>query len=529
MAGGQKAMRKRRLADFVLLTTIFAAGGCSEDFGRDSDQGLPESQAGEGAHGDHIANHKLTFYWVTNSADYAGANDTPIKTASCSTIANVPQAFASALKLEGTGKLPDGRIVNYHKSCGCSSYGCYVVAGDDYPWGIGVQNRPLHPMRSIAVDSYYINYGEWVYAPELDGYKVPDGPWGSFVHDGCLRADDTGSAIKKWHIDFFAGYKSAYQEMVGDLGSKTQLYRGGDRCNDDTVGEGDPVGDDDDDDDVGGGDDGGGDDGGGDDGGGDDNSGKACFLGADGSGNTCFEVTNLPPGTSGYNYPAPYKGNDNYRAPIAYLDLEAIDGNTKIAPNFKLSEVAQTWKGRYAVVQPHAIAGLQKFRDSLGGIKVNSGYRRPAYNSSVGGADHSRHMYGDAFDLDPISASLNSLENACTANGGKLVEYSSHVHCDFRYDAVDPAFFGVAAASGIGLEPEYNAEIEEQDGEWQAVDLEGFDEGEPVLRWSALDADGEVIETHRGPSFVPPVGTATVRALIGAQVEVEAELGFTAG
>jgi|GEM_PF-923411 len=517
-------MKKRKLAEFVLFTTIFAAGGCSEDFGRDVDAGLPTSEAGVGEHGPHIANHKLTFYWVTNSAEYSGANNTPIKTASCSTIANVPQAFASALKLEGTGKLPDGRIVNYHKSCGCSSYGCYVVAGPEYPWGIGVQNRPLHPMRSIAVDKNYISYGEWVYAPELDGYEIPDGPWGSFVHDGCLRADDTGSAIKKWHIDFFAGYKSAYQEMVGDLGSKTQLYRGGTRCTDDTVGEGDPIDGGDDGDD---GDDGGvGDDGGGDDG--VDTTGKACFPGADGSGSTCLDVTNLPPGTSGYSYPSALSGNQNYRKPIAYLDLEKIDGSTKIAPNFTLSEVAQTWKGRYAIVQPHAIEGLQKFRDSLGAIKVNSGYRRPAYNSSVGGAKHSRHMYGDAFDLDPISASLTKLENACTANGGKLVEYSSHVHCDFRFDPVDPVFYGVAAA-GIGLEPEFNAEIEEQEGQWEAVNLEGFDEGEPVLRWSALDADGNVIEEHRGPSFVPPFGTATVRALVGAQVEVEAELGFTAG
>ncbi len=518
-------MRKRRSANYVLFATIFAAGGCSDDMGgRDGDMAAPVTEAGAGDHGPHIANHKLTFYWVTNSDDFDGANNTKIKTASCSTIATVPSAFASALKLEGTGKLPDGRIVNYHKSCGCSSYGCYVVAGDDYPWGIGVQNRPLHPMKSIAVDKDFISYGSWVYAPELDGYEIPDGPWGSFVHDGCLRADDTGSAINGWHFDFFVGYKKAYQQMVGDLGSKMQLYRGGERCTDENAqvlpGDGD-----------GGGDDGDmpGDDGG--DGGDppDDLTGKACFPGADGSGNTCLDVTNLPPGTSGYDYPSPLGGMDNYRKPIAYLDLSKIDGSTKIAPNFTLNEIAQEHKGRYAVVQPHAIEGLQKFRNALGAIRVNSGYRNPKYNKSVGGATNSRHMFGDAFDLKPLSASLTKLENACTANGGKLVEYNSHVHCDFRFDPVDTAFFGVASGAGVGPEPQFTAQIGEQDGEWSAIDLTGFDEGEPVLRWTALDAAGDVLEEHRGPSFVPPAGTATVRALVGAQVEVEAVLGLSAG
>ncbi|MEM6995422.1 MAG: D-Ala-D-Ala carboxypeptidase family metallohydrolase [Myxococcota bacterium] len=512
-------MRKRRSAKYVLFATIFAAGGCADELGGrngDGDGTAPVSQAGEGEPGSYIANFQLTFYWVTNSDEYNGPNNTAIKKASCSTIATVPSAFASALKLEGTGKLPDGRIVNYHKSCGCSSYGCYVVAGDEYPWGIGVQNRPLHPMRSIAVDKNRIAYGSWVYAPELDGYEIPDGPWGSFVHDGCLRADDTGSAINGYHIDFFAGYKKAYQEMVGDLGSKTKLYKGGTRCTDATVND-DPPGNGDGDGDGDGGDPP------------DDLSGKACFPGANGAGDTCLDVVNLPPGTSGYDYPNALGGNSNYREPIAYLDLSKIDGSTKLAKNFALNEIAQEHKGRYAVVQPHAVEGLQKFRDSLGAIRVNSGYRNPTYNKSVGGATHSRHMYGDAFDLKPLSTSLTKLENACTAGGGKLVEYNSHVHCDFRFDAVDPTFYGVASGAGIGQEPQFGASIEESEGEWSAVDLAGFDEGEPSLRWSALDADGNVLEEHRGPTFVPPAGTATVRALVGAQVEVEQTLGFSAG
>lgn len=57
--------------------------------------------------------------------------------------------------------------------------------------------------------------------------------------------------------------------------------------------------------------------------------------------------------------------------------LEAIDQSGQITPNFTLEETAQVWKGRYAVVQPHAVAYLQDLRDMIGPIVVNSGYRSP--------------------------------------------------------------------------------------------------------------------------------------------------------
>ena len=518
----------QKLVYTVSLATSLALAACGDDSSpRDGleDPGDSVSSVEGGSPGAYIANFELTFYWVAFESAYGGAKNTGIyKASGCQKILTVSSSFASALKLEGTGKLEDGRLVNYHKSCGCSSYGCSVVADEDYPWGIGVQNRPLFPNRSIAVAKDVISYGSWVYAPELDGLEIPAGPWGgAYTHDGCLRADDTGSAINGSHIDYFSGTKQAYLDLIGGLGSYTKLYQGGTRC-DDSVGDlpdGGGPGGDDDDDPPDGGDDGGAEDPP------DDLGTEACFPGADGSGDTCLEVVALPAGAWGYDYPAPYGGDSNYRQPIRYLDLKAIDGSTKIAPNFTLDEIAQDWKGQWGVVQPHAIVALQNFRDQLGPIKINSGYRRPAYNSSVGGAKHSRHMYGDAFDMKPISAPLYKLENACSGQGGKLVEYSSHVHCDFRYDPVDPIFYGDAAIGEIDPGPEFSAVLEEEDGEWSAIGL-GFDEGEPLVRWDALDDEGTVIGSHIGETFVPPEGTATVRALVGAQVEVEAEMGLKA-
>ena len=106
------------------------------------------------------------------------------------------------------------------------------------------------------------------------------------------------------------------------------------------------------------------------------------------------------------------------------------------------------------------VAKVQDMRDIVGPIIVNSGYRPPGYNAMIGGATHSRHMYGDAFDLDPVNVSLATLESACTGNDGFLVEYESHVHCDWRNIAVPEAFFGAPFVAPSPQWPELHAQIE---------------------------------------------------------------------
>ena len=246
---------------------------------------------------------------------------------------------------------------------------------------------------------------------------------------------------------------------------------------------------------------------------------EVCYPGEDESGSTCFELHYIQP--EGYDYPPALGGDPNYRQPIAYIDLEAIDPATKLAPNFALQELAEAVKGRYAVVQPHAVESLQVLRNLVGGITVNSGYRPPEYNASVGGATHSRHMYGDGFDLDPVAVGLSTLEAACTDNGGMLVEYNTHVHCDFRFDDVSVEFFGQA---GAPAEPEalgFTASLDEIGAGTYVAPAEGFDEGEPLRRWYAYDEDGALIDASIGPVYVAPVNAARVRVLVGAQVEIE--------
>ncbi len=253
---------------------------------------------------------------------------------------------------------------------------------------------------------------------------------------------------------------------------------------------------------------------------------QVCFLGPDADGSACFPIVMPDALPDGYDYPEPYQGNTNYRAPICYLDLEAIDAFASIAPNFTLDEFAQAYKGRYAVVQPHAVERVQQLRDELGPIIVNSGYRPPAYNAMIGGATYSRHMYGDAFDLDAGDVSLATLQAACTANAGFLVEYEAHVHCDWRNLPVDVDFFGLPGALP---EPELApfASALEHDAaanEWRAP-ASGFDEGEPARRWSAWDAQGQLLADEvRTRSFAAPPGSVRIEVVVGAQLVRAAEL-----
>jgi hypothetical protein len=246
---------------------------------------------------------------------------------------------------------------------------------------------------------------------------------------------------------------------------------------------------------------------------------EVCYPGENNAWTTCFPIHAFDSPPAGYTYPEPYQGNPNYRKPVAFIDLEQIDPKTKIAPNFTLDEIAQSFKGRWGIVQPHAVESLQKLRDAVGSIGINSGYRSPQYNANIGGATHSRHMFGDGFDMAPHSVGLATLENQCVSAGGQLVKYTSHVHCDFRFDDVAVEFFGPSPNGAPWAGDEFSGRIVSS-GQLHTAPAEGFDEGEPVREWTARDAQGAVLTTFEGSVFAAPPGTVTVEVIIGGRVEI---------
>lgn len=244
---------------------------------------------------------------------------------------------------------------------------------------------------------------------------------------------------------------------------------------------------------------------------------EVCYPGPARDWTVCLPVSQAAAPAADYTYPAPLNGNSAYAVPVAFLDLQILDPSLKVAPNFTLDEIAQPRKGRYAVVQPHAVDKLQDLRDAQGAIVITSGYRSPAYNAQVGGAMFSRHMYGDGFDLDPVNGDLTALEGRCTAVGGFLVEYTTHVHCDFRNSPIDPVFFGLSQAQDAVGDAGMAAELTRSGAVWR-TNVRGFDEGEPTRRWRALDAAGEVCGEGEGSRFVAPDCAALVEVTVGARI-----------
>ncbi len=246
---------------------------------------------------------------------------------------------------------------------------------------------------------------------------------------------------------------------------------------------------------------------------------EVCYPGPNRDWSLCLPVVELDPVPPEYEYGPAYQDNPNYRPPIRFLDLQALDPSTKLAPNFTLDEVAQLSKGPYAVMQPHAIESLQGLRDQIGAITVNSGYRSPAYNQMIGGATYSRHMYGDAFDIKAVNAPMSDLEMLCQDAGGMLVQYTTHVHCDFRFDPVDEVFFGPADGWMPVAPPPMAAHLELSGQVWTAPAW-GFDEGEPRRVWVARGAGGQVLARGEGREFVAPPGARAVEVIVGGQIEL---------
>lgn len=82
---------------------------------------------------------------------------------------------------------------------------------------------------------------------------------------------------------------------------------------------------------------------------------------------------------------------------------------------------------------------IQKIRNIVGKLTVNSWYRSPSHNKAVGGAENSWHLTGLATDLKPEESSVdelfdtivNLIESGEIPEGG-LSKYDTFVHYDSR-------------------------------------------------------------------------------------------------
>jgi hypothetical protein len=253
---------------------------------------------------------------------------------------------------------------------------------------------------------------------------------------------------------------------------------------------------------------------------------QACWLGPSRDDSACVPTVPFDASAFGsaYAYPPPYGGSAQYAAPDRFVDLEAVDLSMAVAPNFAMSEFLAPEKGRWGVLQAGLVEDLQALRDLLGvPVRVTSGYRSPGWNEGVGGVTYSRHQYGDAVDLDVASLSVEALGEQCEAIGASYVGLyeDGHTHCDWRDDPLDAAFY--APSRAFPAPPSPTARLRLDAVGVLTAPAGGFDEGEPLRRWWAWDADGNLLESVTGRSYAPPPAAVRVRVRVGGQVELETE------
>ena len=120
---------------------------------------------------------------------------------------------------------------------------------------------------------------------------------------------------------------------------------------------------------------------------------------------------------------------------------KAKDGGKKLSGNFKVSEFACKDGSDAVLVAPRLVMVLQTIRDHFGSaVTINSAYRTPQYNATVGGVAHSQHCYGTAADIKVSGQkpeTVAAYARKIMPDWGGVGKYRSFTHIDVREEKAD--------------------------------------------------------------------------------------------
>ena len=146
-----------------------------------------------------------SFYWVALEKDNQGDKTEKVYDTNNKVIAKISVKFMRHLKLEGTGLLENGKLLNFaqwHYNDDGTKEVRYRVCGKAAPCGYGYEGRALKAFRSVAVDPTVVPLDSLIFIPQARGAVLPDGT----IHDGYFHAVDIGDAIQNKRIDVFTSF-----------------------------------------------------------------------------------------------------------------------------------------------------------------------------------------------------------------------------------------------------------------------------------------------------------------------------------
>lgn len=112
-----------------------------------------------------------------------------------------------------------------------------------------------------------------------------------------------------------------------------------------------------------------------------------------------------------------------------YLDQVGI--GFKVSEHFLLGEFASKCGSNQILLHHALITGVQAIRTATGGaLRINSGYRSPSHNASVGGSAKSLHMIGLAADISSDTHSPEQLAHIASKLGMVARPYRTFCHVD---------------------------------------------------------------------------------------------------
>ena len=138
------------------------------------------------------------------------------------------------------------------------------------------------------------------------------------------------------------------------------------------------------------------------------------------------------------------------------------DGDKSLSKNFKVREFRCKDGSDEILIDMELVRYLQQIRDWAGGsVTINSAYRTPSHNASVGGAKNSFHLYGKAADIVCSKKTPLQLAQKAESLGMKGIEWNAaanYTHIDTR--AQKYYFKRVCVEDENGKKKYYNITLE---------------------------------------------------------------------